>query len=32
MVGDDIAEQGIEFLKTVNFAKKKNPIQSAAAE
>ncbi|MBC7103498.1 MAG: ferritin-like domain-containing protein [Parvibaculum sp.] len=32
MVGDDIAEQGIEFLKTVNFAGKKNPVQSAAAE
>jgi hypothetical protein len=32
MVGDDIAEQGIEFLKTVNFANKKNPMQSAAAE
>ncbi len=32
MVGDDIAEQGIEFLKTVNFAKRNNPMQSAAAE
>ncbi len=32
MVGDDIAEQGSEFLKTVNVAKKKNPIQRAAAE
>ena len=31
MVGDDIAEQGIEFLKTVNFAKK-NPMASVAAE
>ena len=32
MVGDDIAEQGIEFLKTVNFSKRRNPMQSAAAE
>ncbi|MGB3809473.1 MAG: ferritin-like domain-containing protein [Parvibaculum sp.] len=31
MVGDDIAEQGIEFLKTVNFAKK-SPLQVTAAE
>ena len=32
MVGDDIAEKGIEFLKTVNFANKKNPPHSAAAQ
>ena len=32
MVGDDIAEQGIEFLKSVNFSKRKNPMQVAAAE
>ena len=30
MVGDDIAEQGIEFLKTVNFAKRTAPKASAA--
>ena len=32
MVGDDIAEQGIDFLKTVNFGKKSNPMASVAAE
>src|SRR5690606_23696972 len=26
MVGDDIAEQGIDFLKTVNFAGKKTAV------
>jgi hypothetical protein len=31
MVGDDIAEAGISFLRTVNFGKK-NPTASVAAE
>lgn len=31
MVGDDIAERGIEFLKTVNFAKRA-PSKTSAAE
>jgi hypothetical protein len=30
MVGDDIAEQGIAYLKTVNFAKHPSPKASAA--
>ncbi len=32
MVGDDIAEEGIKYLQTINFAQGKGSLLSAAAE
>jgi hypothetical protein len=32
MVGDDIAEDGIAYLKTINFKERASPLRLAAAE
>jgi hypothetical protein len=32
MVGDDIAEDGIRFLQTINFATRVDALQRVAAE